>query len=134
MTPAEEQAEASITRLAALSETMQLAACDEECQAANAMTQLIIIIAIIAICLFFCLLNIWLIWIGKVPFCCCCNCPMGGLFPLASRVKHSKNKIHKNSEKKGAEDDNDVEVGLVENTNQHPFSHVKICSGPVRDG
>jgi hypothetical protein len=39
MTPAEEQAEA---RLNQLSDAMQLAVCDEECQAASAMTSLIV--------------------------------------------------------------------------------------------
>jgi hypothetical protein len=101
-----------------------LAVCDEECQAASAMTSLIVIISIIAICTFFCILNIWLVWIGKTPFCCCCSCTMGGLFPLKSRVNH-----YKKTRNKDDREDDDTETGLVESKSQYPFADVRMTVG-----
>jgi hypothetical protein len=126
MTTTEEQAEA---RLNQLSDAMQLAVCDEECQAANAMTSLIVIISIVAICTFFCIINIWLIWIGKTPFCCCCSCTFGGLFPLKSRVNH-----YKKTRNKDDREDDDTETGLVESKSLSPFADVRMTVGSGRDG
>jgi len=126
MTPAEEAA-ASAARLAEVSAALQLAICDQDCQDAAAMTNLIIILSIVGICLLFCLLNMWLVWKGKMPFCCCCSCSMGGLFPLKSRLAH----YNKKKEVEETEEE-DTEAKLISKS-EYPFSHVKMCLAPVRD-
>jgi hypothetical protein len=119
---AEEQA--SVDRLAELSQALQDAMCDDACQSAQAMTQLMIILIVVGISLLFCFINVWLVWKGYSPFCCCCNCTFGGLFPLKGRVEHYK---HMKEVKNGVEDDSIEEYGELVPKEANTFQHVKIC-------
>ena len=115
MTSAEASA-ASMARLTAMNDT-QMTLCDEDCQAAQAMGNLIVILVIVAISMFFCLLNVWLVWKGHMPFCCCCSCSMGGLFPLKSRqpdeiARKKGKKAHTKKDQEEDEEDPDPEANL----------------------
>jgi hypothetical protein len=122
-----EEEQASVDSLAALSKALQDAMCDDECQREQEMTRIIIILSVVAISMLFCCINVGLVWKGYSPFCCCCSCTFGGLFPLKSRVEHYKRMETVHEE---VEDDSNEESGenssLVTKPRSNTFQNVKI--------